>query len=141
MTTAALDAQGTLLQIGDGAGSELFTTIAGVTSISPFQGSAAERDVTDLSATDYRQFKKGLRDLGTSSFTVQWMPDNAQHALLWTGQADRAARNFKLSLTDSTTTTYAFSAYVQTVQLGGIDVDGTVTATVSLRHTGAITLS
>lgn len=143
MSTDALDAQGTILQMGDGAGTEVFTTIPSVTSISPFEGTPARRDVTDLSATKYRQRKRGLQDPDTTTFTVQWKPADAIHASLWTAAHATPAteHNFRLTLTDSVTTTYSFRAEVDSVRLGGLDVDGTVTATIVLSHVGDVTVA
>lgn len=138
MSVNALESQGVQIKIGDGASAETFTLIPEASNINPFQGSAAEIDVTDLQSTA-KEFRMGLQDWGQTTFTINWRPKHAQHALLWTAKGDRQSRNFQLVLTDaSPETTYQFAAYVTALNLS-IGVDGVVVANVTLRHTGDIT--
>ena len=135
----AIATQGAQFQRGDGAGTEVFTTIAEVKSFSGPGGEASEIDVTSLDSTG-KEFRLGLQDEGNITLDCLLVPgDTAQEGL----RADRAAgtvRNFKLILPDTATTTLSFAALVKGFSIAG-GVDDVVSASVSLRVTGAVTWS
>lgn len=137
MSTNALDAQGVVLKIGDGASPEVFTEIQEVKSIAGPGGSAADIDVTDLSSTG-KEFKVGLMDEGEVSFDIHYIPSETTHASLRTARAARTLKNFQIVFTDTPATTWTFAAYVKGFQMSSA-VDQVITATVTLRVTGSIT--
>lgn len=137
MSSQALEAQGMLLKIGNGASPEVFTSIAEIKTFSGPGGSAAVIDVTDLSSLA-KEKRMGLADEGQLSFTINYIPNNTQHALLRAQRASREETNFKLVFTDdSPATTWSFSAFVTGFAVSGA-VDGVVEANVTLEITGAI---
>ena len=137
MSTSALESQGMLLQSGDGASPEVFTTIPEITDIGGPDGSATEIDTTDLSSTA-KEFKIGLKDEGQVSITMTYIPANTVHSALRTDRNNRTLRNFKLKFTDSPNTVWSFSAYVLGFSVTNA-VDGATQASVTLRISGAIT--
>lgn len=140
MSSNALEAQGMLIKIGNGASPQVFTTISEIKTFSGPTGSAAVIDVTDLSSTA-KEKRMGLADEGQLSFTINYIPDNTQHALLRTQRASREETNFKMVFTDdSPSTTWSFSAFVTGFAVSGA-VDNVVEATVTLEITGSITQS
>jgi hypothetical protein len=140
MSSNALEAQGMLIKIGNGASPEVFSTISEIKTFSGPTGSAAVIDVTDLSSTA-KEKRMGLADEGQLSFTINYIPDNTQHALLRTQRASREETNFKMVFTDdSPSTTWSFSAFVTGFAVSGA-VDNVVEATVTLEITGSITQS
>ena len=65
MTSAAIWAYGSKLQIGDGAVSEAFSDVAEIVELTPPSMSRDEIDVTSHQSSDgYREFISGLRDGG-----------------------------------------------------------------------------
>ena len=77
-TSSAIWAYGSALQLGDGATSESFTSIAEIVELTPPQMSRDEIDVTSHSSSDgYREFIAGLRDGGEVSFKANWLPTNS----------------------------------------------------------------
>ena len=138
MSSAALEAQDTVLQIGTGSGPVVYTTIAEIKSISGPGGSAAVKDVTDLQSTG-KEKRMGLLDEGQLTFNMFYQPANTQHALLRTQRAARAETPFRLIFTDAGNMQWDFNAFVAGFQLSGIEVDGMVEAQVTLEITGAIT--
>lgn len=137
MSSNALEAQGMLIKIGNGASPEVFSTISEIKTFSGPTGSAAVIDVTDLSSTA-KEKRMGLADEGQLSFTINYIPDNTQHALLRTQRASREETNFKMVFTDdSPSTTWSFSAFVTGFAVSGA-VDNVVEATVTLEITGSI---
>ena len=100
MSSLALESQGMLLKIGNGLSSETFTTIPEIKTFSGPGGSATVIDVSDLSSLA-REKRMGLNDEGQLSFTINYIPANAQHALLRTQRASRELTSFQLVFTDT----------------------------------------
>jgi predicted secreted protein len=139
MSANALESQGLLLKIGDGADPETFTAIPEVKEISGPSGSASIIDITDLDST-HKEKRMGLPDEGQVSFTLHYIPKNTQHAQLRTDRAARTLRNFQLLFTDDPVTTWSFAGYVTKLEVSG-EVDGVVEAECEIEITGAITES
>jgi len=140
MSSVALEAQGTLIKIGNGASPEVFSSIPEIKTFSGPGGSASIIDVTDLSSTG-KEKRMGLADEGQLSFTINYIPDNTQHTLLRTRRASREETDFKMVFTDdSPSTTWSFSAFVTGFAVSGA-VDNVVEANVTLEITGSITQS
>jgi hypothetical protein len=139
MSTSALESQGVTLSVGDAASPEVYTSIAEITEITGPDGSASEIDVTDLSSSA-KEFKRGLPDNGSVSFTIMYIPTNTQHAQLRSdfNSATEQARNYRLTFTDSPVTTWTFNAYVSTFSISNA-IDGSLTANVAIRVKGTIT--
>jgi predicted secreted protein len=75
--TAAFWAAGSLLQIGDAAVSEAFTSIAEITKLNPPKRSRDEIEVTHTTSPDgYREFLPAWRDAGEISYEANWIPTN-----------------------------------------------------------------
>ena len=108
MSSSALQSQGMVIQIGDAASPELYTTIAEVMSIDGPGGSAAVIDVTDLSSTA-KEKRAGLQDEGHVSFEMNYLPANVQHILLRTQRAAGTVTSFRIVFTDSQQRTLTFS--------------------------------
>lgn len=139
MSTSALESQGVTIGVGDAASPEVYTTITEVTEITGPDGSASEIDVTDLSSSA-KEYKRGLPDNGSVSFTLMYIPSDTQHAQLRSDfdSSTEQARNYRITFTDSPATTWTFSAYVSTFSISN-SIDGSLTASVALRVKGVIT--
>ncbi len=141
----AISAHGTLLKSGDGVTpTETFTTIAEVTNIS---GPALSTDAIDTTSHDspnnHREFIGGLKDGGEVTFDINYIPTNPTHDASTGLLADyvaRTLRNFQLVFSDSGNTTWSFTAIVTGFEPGE-PVDAQLTASVTLRITGAPTLA
>ena len=137
MSSNALEAQGTLLKIGNGASPEVFTTIKEIKSFTGPGGSAAVIDVTDLSSIS-KEKRMGLADEGQLSFVIHYIPNDTQHALLRTIRANRTKRNFKLFFVDgSPVSTWTFAGFVTNFSIAGA-VDGVIEGNVTIEITGTI---
>ncbi|MCZ2155741.1 MAG: hypothetical protein LC114_17890 [Bryobacterales bacterium] len=115
MTSSAIWAYGSILQLGDGATPEVFTAIAEITELTPPQMSRDDIDVTSHQSSDgYREFISGLRDSGEVSFKANWLPTNSTHdgttGLLETFNDD-VNHNWKIIL-PNTLITIAFSGFL-----------------------------
>jgi len=137
MSSNALVSQGMTIAISDAASPEVYTSIPDVTSIGGPDGEASEIDTTDLDSTA-KEFRLGLIDNGSVNLGMNFRPAQTQHALLRTLSISGAARNYRITFTDSPATTWTFSAYVKGVPVEN-SVDSVTTASVNLRITGSIT--
>ncbi|MFE2021297.1 phage tail tube protein [Streptomyces sp. NPDC059499] len=92
---AGLDAFGTQLQRGDGAGPEVFTAIANVTDITPPGIERETLDVTSHGSPDgWREFIGGLKDGGEVSIDINYDP--REHDTLVDDFEDPDPRNYKV---------------------------------------------
>lgn len=80
MTSAAIWAYGSTLQIGDGGTPEVFSDVAEILELTPPSMSRDDIDVTSHQSADgYREFISGLRDGGEVTFKANWLPTNSTH--------------------------------------------------------------
>jgi predicted secreted protein len=142
--TNAVNAFGTLLKIGDGGGSEVFTTIAEVTNISGPSLSLDTIEVTNHSSTNgWKERIAGLLDAGEVTFDINYLPTDATHSFsagLVKDMVNRTKRNFKIVFPNTGNTTWTFSAFVTKFQPKAPTNDR-LTASVSLMITGQPTLA
>lgn len=140
--TSAVIGIGTLLKVGDGATpTEAFTTIAEVKSIS---GPSETRDTLDVTNMDspnqYKEFVATLIDGGTISCDINFIGDNTTQNGLRTDMLAGTARNFQLLMANTGASLYAFTAFV-TEFSPSFDVESIVTASISMKITGAVTFT
>lgn len=144
MATGAKAAYGSLLKIGDGAGSETFTTIGELRNIS---GPSLSADVVDVSTHAspgaYREKIATLLDAGEITFTVNYIPTTATHnattGILATYK-NRTLRNWQLVFPDGSSTTWSFSGFVTGFQPSE-PVDGELSADITITLSGQPTLA
>lgn len=135
MSSAALESQGTLLKRGDGGTpTEVFTAIGEITDINGPNGSASVVVVSDLNSVAVEK-RMGLPDEGQFTLTLNFLPQDTQHAALRTDRNSRVLRNFEFVFTD--TTVWTFSAYVTGLSISN-SVDGTTTGSITLEVSGAV---
>ena len=142
--TLAIDAYGTLLQIGDGGSPEAFTTIAEVTEIG---GPSLALDPLDVTSHEspgaFREFVGGLLDGGEVTSTINYVPTGGTHDATTGLIADmiaRTVRNFQLIFPDVGTTTWSLSALITAFEPAE-PVDDRLSAEVTLKVTGQPTLA
>lgn len=147
MSSAALESQGMQVKISATDSPQAYTAITELYDIGGPDGSANEIDVSDLDSTA-REFRMGLKDSGTLTFGLNYIPTNTQHNLLRTTWTARTIAYFQMIFTDddattspvTTATIWSFSAYVQSLSISN-SVDGKTEGSVTLRITGDITQS
>lgn len=144
MSTNAISSFGTLLKIGDGGGTEVFTTIAEVGDIEGPAFEMSTQEVTNHSSSGaWREVVPGLIDPGEVGFSLAFIPTNATHSQtsgLIRDLKNRTKRNFKLVFTDVGGTTWTFAAYVTGFKPTA-PVEGLLGADVTLKLTGQPTLA
>lgn len=142
--TNAFAAFGTLLKLGDGGGSEVFTTIAEVRKISgpPFKTDTV--DVTHHSSPNAtEELLPTLKRTGEITVDVNWVPTDATLSYstgLLKDWYNRTKRNFQLVHANTGATLWAFAAYVVGFS-PEFDHAGATTGQFTLKVTGAPTLA
>lgn len=142
--TMATFGHGTLLQIGDGAVSQMFTTIGNVMNISGPSLALETIDTTSHDTADkFREFIGGLRDAGEVSFSVNFLPSHATQSStsgLIKDLEDATLRDFQIVFPFTAVVTWAITALV-TGYTPTAPIDDKMTADVTLKVSGKPTLS
>ena len=137
--TSAIAAFGTLLKIGDGAGSESFTTIVEVTDVGWGGMKVSLADVTNHGSVNaFKEVVPTTVDPGQVKFSVNFLPSALTQSFTYGLLRDIAARNkrnFQLVFPTPAPTTWAFSAYVTGFDQKG-PADGKLAADFTLDITG-----
>ena len=134
--SGAIWAYGSTLQLGDGATTEVFTSIAEITELTPPSMSRDDIDVTSHSSPDgYREFIAGMRDGGEVSFKANWLPTNATHDFT-TGLGetfdDNVTHNWKIILPNSIVT-ISFSGFLTAFETDTpLEEQATLTGTIKV---------
>jgi predicted secreted protein len=136
MSTDAILAQGTKFAVSANESPPTFSDIPEIKTIGGPDGSAPTIDVTDLDSTA-REYKLGLKDEGSFSLGIMYIPANAVHTQLRDAWADRTELRFRVTFTDTGTTVWEFNGFV-TGFAQNAAVDTVVEATVGIKITGAI---
>ena len=140
MSVSPKAAKGTLVKIGDGASSEAFTTIAGVQDVDgPDLSGTDEYDATHHSSTG-KEYVQGLKDAGELSFPLVYDSDDTQQAALQAAGVADTLTNFQILLPDTGATLLAFAGRVKSFKFNA-PVEGVLTANVTVRISGSITIS
>lgn len=117
MPTNAIGGFGTLVKIGDGGGTEVFTTIAELKNIKLPGVKNVVVDVTSHSSPGGIKEKLAvLGEITEMTFDVSFIPTGATHSYtsgLLKDALNRTKRNFKVVLPDAGATTWQGAAYVE----------------------------
>ena len=144
MPSGAIASYGTLLKIGDGGGTEVFTTIAEVRDIKGPTLSMETKEVTNQTSTGaWKEYVGTLLDGGEVTFDINFIPTETTHKLstgLLKDMSAKTKRNFKLVFPDTGATTWAFSALIVKFDPDE-SVTGELKASVSLKISGQPTLA
>lgn len=143
MTTGALAAYGVLLKVGDGATSEVFTTIAEVRDIEGPELELTTKEVTSHDSGGWDEYIGTLLRGGEVSFDLNFIPTGTTHSYssgLIKDMVDRKRRNFQLVFPDSGQTTWKFAALVTKFSPSS-GVEDELKADVTLQITGAPVLA
>jgi hypothetical protein len=133
MTTAATAGSGCTLRRYNGSS---FVAIAEVKGVRGPSLSGGIIDVTSFdSANSVREFIATLRDPGTLSFTVNYLPANSGHAALITDLRDGLTNDYELEFSDSGTTTMSFEGIVTGCEIAA-ELEQAISANVTIKVTG-----
>ena len=136
MASIAIQATGSLLQIGDGASPEVFATIPEVSRIAP---PTVKFDMLEVTSHDssggFREWIPGLLDGENANAEYNWVPSNTIHQLVRDANLDKTKKNMKVVFTGTTDNTFAYAAYVMSFGPQA-DVGQILKGTAGFRMTG-----
>lgn len=140
MATAAVSSHGTLLKIGNGGGSETFTTIAEVLDISGPSFAVATEEVTSHDSSGWREYVPTLREAGEVTFELLFNNGATQGFAggLYNDMINKTKRNFQLVIPTTSSKTGSFAAHVTGWEFS-LAVEGVIRASLTLQITGAVT--
>ncbi len=130
-------AKGTLLKVGDGGGSETFTTVPGLTTI---DGPSISRDVVDVSdmGSTWKEYDDALIDGGEVQCSGNFLPSNAVHQGLQDDATAGTLRNFQIVWSDGPTTWTV--PCIITNWNSSAEVNGKLALSFTLKVSGAVTI-
>jgi predicted secreted protein len=129
--------KGTKLQLSI---SSTLTDIAQVVSLTPPSMEMGTTETTHLLST-WREYISNLPDGGSIDFTIEYDPSHASHAALWTAFQGGAAESWKVLFTDTGAAAVTFDGILTNFAWDEVAVDGVVTASITVKITGAITIT
>jgi len=132
--------KGTLLQVSI---SSVYTTIAQRVSVKPNKSSRNSIETTDLD-DDAETSLAGILRSGEVVLNGNLDTANAGHAYLWSSHntaAGAPAENWKIILTDTGASEYAFSGWIMDFEVGEATIDGLNKFTMTIKITGVVTLT
>jgi hypothetical protein len=138
MSTGAVFTKGTQIQIETAAG--VYTTICDVIQFTGPTIKNEIRDVTDLCSTAREKKADPLADPGDITLDIQWIPDNAMHALLRAKAKAATITGFRMVFPDDDSTTFTFNGTVTSFPVSG-SVGDVLKGSVTITVTGDITES
>ena len=132
---------GTILKLGDGEATEVFTAVAKIRSIDPITETKPLVDVTDLESVA-REYIGGLKDGDEFGITAALLMDSTTH-----GETDgldsvflsSQASNFEI-LPNSQSKKIKFAAICTQRGFGGFDAEGLMQHTWRMKITGGVTV-
>lgn len=139
MSSLALESQGMQVFSGSGASPQVWSAITELFDIGGPDGSANEIDVTDLDSTA-KEFRMGLKDSGTITLGLNYIPSNTVHTTLRTRWNARTINDYEMRFTGSPIVKWTFQAYVQNLSISN-SVDAKTEGSITLRISGDVTQS
>jgi predicted secreted protein len=139
MPSNAFAGVGTQFKRGTGATAETFVAIAEVNSINGPGMEKQQIEVTSLDSTGgWREYIGGFKDGG--ELTLEMNFTYASYDILFGDFEDTDSHNYQIALSDTTASTFAFAGVVTGCPIS-VTADDKVTATITIKLTGPVTLT
>jgi hypothetical protein len=137
MPTSAKPGSKCVLKRESTPGSTTFNVVAEVKGVRGPSLSGGVVDVTSFDSAGVREFVATLRDAGTLSFTVNYIPNGSGtgHQLLAADTLSGVTTNFRLEFQFSPTVNMAFSGIVTNFEVSA-ELEQAVSANVTIKITG-----
>lgn len=139
MATSAKSSHGTLFKVGDGGGTEAFTTVAEVLDISGPSTTLNTEDATNHDSGGWREPIPTILEGGEVTFELNYYKSASQTSMR-TDQTNRTKRNFQVVLPLTVPETLSFAGYVTGFEYSA-PVEGILRASVTIMITGPIVSS
>lgn len=133
----AFNAQGTVLQRGNGATPEVFAAVAEMVEWTGPSPSRGDVEVTHLTSAAV-EVLPGLVDNGTLQLSANMINSDATQKAMRNDMSNNLLRNWKLILSDGVPTIAAFAGFVSAYETSGAKGDK-VGISFTIRISGAVT--
>lgn len=132
----ALVGYNTTVQLDNASGT--LTSVGEVNGVTPFGASVNTVDTTHLTSTSgYHEYLATSSEMGEGSLTINYDPNSATDQLVRTALGDRLVRTLKVTFPDSQY--FQCECFVTGWEVGEISIDDKLTATMTVKFTGAPT--
>jgi hypothetical protein len=128
---AVLTGEGTILKHGS-------VTVAQRVSIGGPSMSVGSVEKTNLDSTA-KEYRPGLFDMGELSLSLQYDPKDSSHQGITTSMTTKAVETWTVQWVDGST--LSGSGFVTAFNPGGMEVEGNVSADVTIKYTGVVTFT
>jgi hypothetical protein len=141
MEAVVLFGEGTLLQLGDGATTEVFTTIAQRVSISGPDSTVPVVDKSNLDSPAKEKRPGKIPDQGKLSLQIQFNPADTTHTTLETMCRVPVVKNWRIVFNNDTTTRphRQLRGFVSGFSVSGMEDESNVVADLEIEISGLIT--
>lgn len=138
MATSAFIGSQSLVQLGNGASPEVFTTIGEVTT---FGGLGQRNDLIEAThlLSLAKEYVYGLADGLEIPVELNYVPTNAQQIAALAAQAAKTTKNFKYVLPITAPNTFAFAALILAWNIGPTTPNGITKLNLTLKISGTVT--
>lgn len=129
------------LEVGNAPGtSPTYTELAELLSFTPPAGTVDEVETTHMKSPGRsKQFTPGLIDRGTATATFNHVPGSATDVFLNAWRASAELRQLRYTYPDGSVV--IFSGFLSEYSIENVTIEGKMTATVSVRVSGVVTVS
>jgi hypothetical protein len=136
-----LPTEGTILQVGDGAMTEVFTDIAQITVVDGPDSTVEDIKTTNMLSTAHEYRPSNIVENGELPFTFQWKATDALHIQLEADMGIAKTRHYQLVFNNGTSSRPGrlFSAYVKQFGRREGEVEQNVLVECILKITGPVT--
>lgn len=124
--------KGTLLKKGS-------TTVAQRVTITASR-SVGSVETTNLDSPE-KEYRPTIGDSGEVQCDVEFDPDDTSHIALEAALDTPAVEEWSIVVPTATPTVYTFDGFLTDFELNGIEVEGNLTASLTIKRTGPITKS
>lgn len=116
------------------------TLIGQIQSITPFNASSEPIETTDLDQS-WKTYIGSIKDGGSLTFVLNWDADASVHGTLWSKYTGQAVETFLVTFTNTGASTAGFDGVITGFQVGSAAVNNIVTATLTVKISGAVTVT
>lgn len=142
MATEAQIGLGTEFWMDDNALTPVLTKLGEIISVTPPNPQTAEVEATHMGSPDRRrEYISGMIEDGEGTFEMNYVPGSATDALIRGAQASGLTKGYKIVIPDGTGTWEIEGECIVRGYERNIPIDDRMTATLTVRFTGASTES
>lgn len=140
MTTEAQIGLGTEFWLDNNAGTPVLTKLGEIISVTPPNPQTAEVEATHMGSPNRRrEYIAGLIEDGEGTFEMNYVPGSATDVLIRAAQASGLAKNYKIVIPDGAGTWEVTGQCIVRGYSRSLPIDNRMTATLTVRFTGAST--